>query len=121
MVTKNSKNQDKMEKLLDFNWTHEGLMFFSESKICGQENYAKEKFKLTWKSLEDLCSSKNSFLHTRNYATVSTSPAEGVKFLTEAFTITVYLDLFGMGFGKKIPNETLCFQLPHSCILQAEW
>ena len=38
-------------------------------------------FKLTYRNLRDLCSSKNSFLHTRSYATASISPAEKEKYL----------------------------------------
>ena len=76
-------------------------------------------FGLTWKDLMDFCSSKNSFLHTRNYTISFISPTRKGKSANSGLYHSVYL--FGMGYGCKSSNKTLLFQLPHCWILQVEW
>ena len=45
-VTKNSINQEKDAKMIDFNSFHEISIHCSEIKICGQENNANMMFQI---------------------------------------------------------------------------
>ena len=47
-----------------------------KSKYAAREIMKTGGFKLTYKDLENLCSPKNSFLHTRSYTTASISSEE---------------------------------------------
>ena len=58
----------------------------------------------------DLCSSKNSFLHTRNYTTASISSARKGKSANSGLYHSVYL--FGTGYGCKSPNKTFSSNFP---------